>query len=145
MRNNANQARKIRVAFRLTKEEQCQLEATAKAKGYANPSAFIRAAIRKEMDGRAELSGTEERIAAGFDRVSRDVFRVGRAQQAMFALFDAYVKVMLTCVPEPPSDASAQAVTRAKGRYERLVKAAGQGMSGDARGAMRDLVDNGSK
>ena len=120
MRHNANQARKIRVAFRITKEEQCQIEDAAKAKGYANPSAFIRAAIRNEMDGRAELSGTEERIAAGFDRVSKDVFRVGRAQQAMFALFDAYVKVMLTCVPDPPSDASAHAVAVAKGRYERL-------------------------
>ncbi len=129
----------------MTKEEQCQLEDAAKAKGYTNPSAFIRAAIRNEIDGRAELSGTEQRIAAGFDRVSKDVFRVGRAQQAMFALFDAYVKVMLTCVPEPPSDASAQAVAIAKGRYERLVKAAGQAMSGEARAAMRDLMDHGSK
>ena len=91
-------------------------------RGYASPSAFIRAAIRNELDGRAELTGTEERIAAGFDRVSRDIFRVGRGQQAMFALLDAFAKAILTCVPEPPPEARPQAIARAKERYDRLVK-----------------------
>ena len=80
----------------------------------ANPSAFIRAAIRNELDGRAELTGTDERMGAGFDRVSRDIFRVGRGQQALYSLLDALAKAILTCVPEPPPDARQQAVARAK-------------------------------
>lgn len=145
MRHEANQPRRVRVAFRMTKEEQRQLEETAKTKGYANPSAFIRAAIRNEMNGRSELSGTEERIVAGFDRMSNDVFRVGRGQQALFALLDSFVKAILTCVPEPPSEVKPQAIAHGQERYKRLIKAAGQSMSGDARAAMRDLVDNATK
>ena len=73
-------SRNARVAVRLTREEQHQIEEAAKTRGCANSSAFIRAAIRNELDGRAELTGTDERIGAGFDRVSRDIFRVGRGQ-----------------------------------------------------------------
>ena len=141
MKQVSNRGRYARVGVRLTQEDQRQVEEAAKDRGYSSASAFIRAAIRNELNGRAELTGTEERIAAGFDRVSRDVFRVGRGQQAFYALFDAFAKVILTCVPEPPTEVRPQAIARAKERYDRLVKSAGQNMSGDARAAMRDLVD----
>ena len=137
-------SRNARVAVRLTKEEQHQVEEAAKTRGYANSSAFIRAAIRNELDGRADLTGGDERIGAGFDRVSRDIFRVGRGQQALYALIDAFAKATLACMPEPQPEARPQAVARAKERYGRLVKAAGQAMSGDARAAMQDLVDHGT-
>lgn len=143
MTHRTSAARNARVAVRLTKEEQHQVEEASKAKGYANPSAFIRAAIRSKLDGRAELTGTEERIGAGFDRVSHEIFRVGRGQQALFALLDSFAKAVLACVPEPPPEARPQAIARAKERYERLVRAAGQAMSGAARAAMKDLVDHG--
>ncbi|MGA8579198.1 MAG: hypothetical protein WB579_11005 [Bryobacteraceae bacterium] len=90
------------------------------------------------------MTGTEERIAGGFDGVSRDIFRVDRGQQALFALVDAFAKAVLTCVPEPPPDARPQATARARERYERLMKAAGQAMSGDARTAIEDLVNHGT-
>jgi Arc/MetJ-type ribon-helix-helix transcriptional regulator len=137
-------SRNARVAVRLTREEQHQVEEAAKTRGYANPSAFIRAAIRNELDRRAELTGTDERIGAGFDRLSRDIFRVGRGQQALYALIDAFAKATLACMPEPQPEARPQAIARAKERYGRLVKAAGQAMSGDARAAMQDLVDHGT-
>jgi hypothetical protein len=72
-------------------------------------------------------------------------FRVDRGQQALFALVDAFAKAVLTCVPEPPPDARPQATARARERYDRLIKAAGQAMSGDARTAMEDLVSHGTK
>lgn len=144
MERRAGARRSARVAVRLSSEEQRQVEETAKASGYANSSAFIRAAIWNELNGRAELAGTEERIAGGFDRVSKDIFRVGRAQQALFALMDTFAKAVLTCVPEPPPDAKPQAIARAKERYDRLIKTAGQAMSGDARAAMQDLVGHGT-
>jgi Arc/MetJ-type ribon-helix-helix transcriptional regulator len=140
MKHHPGGKRNARIAVRFTSEEQRQVQEAAKVRGYANPSAFIRAAIRNELDGRVELTGTEERIAGGFDRVSKDIFRVGRGQQALYALVDSLVKTVLTCVPEPPIDARPQAIARAKERYERLVKNAGQSMSGDARAAMQDLL-----
>ena len=144
MKQRASTARIARVAVRLTREDQRQVEETARTRGYANPSAFIRAAIRNELDGRAELKGTDERMGAGFDRVSRDIFRVGRGQQALYSLLDAFAKAILTCVPEPPPDARPQAIARARDRYDQLMKNAGRSMSGDARSAMQDLVDHGT-
>jgi Arc/MetJ-type ribon-helix-helix transcriptional regulator len=144
MKKHAGLARSARVAVRLTKEDQRQVEEAAGNRGYASPSAFLRAAIRNELHGRAELTGAEERIAAGIDRVSREIFRVDRGQQAMFALVDAFAKAILTCVPEPPLETRPQAIARAKERYERLVKAAGQAMSGDTRAAIQDLVNYGT-
>ena len=144
MQEHTGKARNARIAVRLSREDQHQVEQAAKTRGYANSSAFIRAAIRNELNGREEMTGTEERIAAGFDRVSRETFRVGRGQQAFYALFDAFAKVVLTCVPEPSPDVRPQAIARAKDRYDRLVKSAGQNMSGDARSAMKDLVGHGA-
>src|SRR5580704_16165682 len=135
MKQRASTTRSARAAVRLTREEQHQVEEVAKTRGYTNPSAFIRAAIRNELDGRGELTGTDERMGAGFDRVSHDIFRVGRGQQALFALVDAFAKALLTCVPEPPPEARSQAIALARDRYDKLVKAAGQAMSGDARAA----------
>ena len=76
--------------------------------------------------------------------MSRDIFRVDRGQQAMFALVDAFAKAILACVPEPPAEARPQAVARAKERYDRLVKSAAQSMSDDMRTAIQDLVSNGT-
>jgi hypothetical protein len=74
------------------------------------------------------------------ERVLRDVTRVARGQQALFAIVDTLVKTFLTCVPDPPPDAMTQSVARARDRYARFVKSAGQAMVGDALAAMQDLV-----
>jgi Arc/MetJ-type ribon-helix-helix transcriptional regulator len=51
MRQHTGAARTARIAVRLSSEEQYQIVAAAKTRGYANPSAFIRAAIRNELKG----------------------------------------------------------------------------------------------
>lgn len=145
MQSHSGSRKGARVAVRLSAEEQRELAQTAKARGYASPSAFIRAALQNEINGRAELTGTEERIAGSFERVSREIFRVRRGQQALFALLDALTKTVLTCIPEPPGEAKPQAVARGKERYERLIKSAGRAMVGEARAAMQDLVGNGAE
>jgi Arc/MetJ-type ribon-helix-helix transcriptional regulator len=136
------QVRTARVAIRLNEAEQREISTATKERGYSSPSAFVRAAVRNELDGRPELMGAEQRLAAGFDRVIHEVFRVGRGQQALFALVDALTKTLLTCVPEPPSDARQQAVARGRERYDRLMKSAGRAMVGEIRAAMQDLVSH---
>jgi Arc/MetJ-type ribon-helix-helix transcriptional regulator len=132
------------MAVRLSREDRDRITEAVKAKGYTNPSAFIRAAIQNELDGRPELTETEDRIAGGFDRISRDNARIVRGQQALYALLDTFVKTVLTCMPEPSSDARPQAIARAKDRYHVLIKTAGQTMAGDARAALQDLVGHGT-
>ncbi len=126
MRQNTGTARGARVAVRLSREDRVRIDEAVKARGYTSPSAFIRAAIQNELNGRPELTKTEDRITGGFERMSRDNVRIVRGQQALHALLDTFVKTVLTCLPEPSIDAQPQAVARAKDRYHLLIKAAGQ-------------------
>jgi hypothetical protein len=114
-----------------------------RTRGFASATAFIRYAIQQELSERQEgLTGAEERIAATLNQVRKDVFRVARAQQALFAYLDTLTKALLTCVPEPPADARPRAVACAKERYQRLIKSAGRAMVGESKLAMEDLIAN---
>ncbi len=131
-------------AIRISAGLEERIQAAVKERGFLTASAFIRAAIEHELSGRGELALTEDRIAASFERVFREIFRVSRAQQALFAYVDTLGKTILTCLPEPPPEAKGQAVARAKERYSRFMKSAGQAMAGESRAAMLDLVNNGT-
>jgi Arc/MetJ-type ribon-helix-helix transcriptional regulator len=135
-------SRTVKQTVRLSADEQAQMQRVAKERGYLSPTAFIRAAIRNELTGREnELTESEQRTAATLERLSRDIFRANRGQQALFAVVDTLVKTFLTCVPEPPRDGMSQSVARARDRYDRFVKSAGQAMVGDSLRALRALVN----
>jgi hypothetical protein len=86
---------------------------------------------------------SEERLAASMEQIRCEVFRLGRAQQALFAFVDSLAKVLLTCVPGPGGEALDAAVARARGRHAQLLKGAGQSMVGDSQLAMQDLAVRG--
>jgi len=128
-------------AIRLSEETMKAIEAASKERGFNSASAFIRYAVEQELAGRREdLTGTEERLVGSIEQVRREQFRLMRMQQALFAYVDTLTKTLLTCVPEPPSDAKSQAVAMAKERYDRLLKSAGRAMVGESKLAMHDLV-----
>src|SRR5579864_3962111 len=95
-------------ALRLSDQKYKAVEEAAKQRGFSSASAFIRAAIDHELEGvgrEAKLNEAENRIAASLERHSRDLFRLSRALQALFAVVDTLIKTFLTCVPEPPGEA----------------------------------------
>jgi Arc/MetJ-type ribon-helix-helix transcriptional regulator len=67
--------RKVRIrAARLEPELDRRIEVATKQGGFSNPSAFIRAAIERELAGRESgVDAAEERIAASLDRVVREI------------------------------------------------------------------------
>ena len=133
-----------RRTIRLTPDIDDRIQSAAKQRGYSSPSSFLRSAIQKELGAREDgMIGTEERLAASIEQVRREVFRLGRTQQALFAFVDSLAKILLTCLPEPSGEAMEAAVARARGRHARLLKSAGQAMVGDSQVAMQDLVNRG--
>lgn len=129
--------------IRLSERVEKTIDEAARQRGFASPTAFIRYAIEQELTGRADdLTGAEERLAGSVESVRRDLFRVMRVQQALFAYLDTLAKTFLTCVPEPPADAKPQAVARAKERHDRLLKSAGRAMVGESKLAMHDLTEH---
>jgi Arc/MetJ-type ribon-helix-helix transcriptional regulator len=132
-----------KVTIRLTCDEEQQLKAGVRRRGYATTSALIRDSIWKVLGEREEAeSDAEQRMAATLERLERDIRRAVRGQQALFAVVDSLVKTFLTCVPEPPQDGLPQSVARARDRYARFVKSAGQAMVGDSQTAMQDLMNH---
>ena len=130
-------------SIRFSEKTMKQTEAIARERGFASVTAFIRYAVGQEMSVRqVALVGAEERLAGDLEQVRREVFRLGRAQQALFAYIDTLAKTLLTCLPEPPAEAKAQAVARARERHERLMKTVGRGMLGESSAAMQDLVNH---
>ena len=133
-----------RRTIRLAARTDEKIDSAAKSRGYSSASAFLRDAIEKALgEGDDWILGAEERLAASIEQVRREVFRLGRGQQALFAFVDSLAKVLLTCLPEPSGEAVEPAVARARGRHARLLKSAGQAMVGDSQAAMQDLVTRG--
>ena|ERR1017187_5590908 len=123
-----------------------RIEAAAKKAGFSCGSAFMRAAIERELAGReSDVDAAEQRIAASLDRMSREIRNLRLGQQALFAFVDVLAKTLLTCVPEPPKDAYDQAVARGKARYDRFLKSVGMGMVGDSQTAMTELLGHGEE
>lgn len=129
-------------SVRISDKLDSRLQTAVKDRGFATPSDFIRSAVEEALKDDENLIGMEERIAASCGRINKDIYRVMRAQQALFAFVDAFVKTFLTCMPEPPAEIKAQSIACGRERYNRLLKSAGKGMSGESKLAMHDLLDN---
>ena len=128
--------------IRFSENIEKSIDEASRKRGVTSPTAFIRHAVKQELTSRDEdLTGAEERLAASIQQVRHDQFRLMRMHQALFAYVDTLTEILLTCVPEPPADAKAQAVARAKERYDRLLNGAGRAMVGESKPAMHDLVD----
>ena len=65
--------------------------------------------------------GVEQRIAGTLQRIHGDLGRLYQIDQTLFAFVDALAKAVLTALPEQTSPSSS---SKAKARYERLLKSA---------------------
>jgi hypothetical protein len=131
--------------IRLTDAIDQRVQSTAKLRGYSTPTAFVRAAIKKELDELGAGSAPNEQILGYIREVRQDVRRVERAQQALFALVDSFAKVFVTCVPEPRGEAMQTALGEARNRRGRLLTNAGHAMLSDSMVAMENLISRGEK
>jgi hypothetical protein len=87
--------------------------------------------IRSVKAKRARTDELQTILAPG--RLDQAVHRA--SEQALFAFVDSLVKILLTCIAEPPSDADDQAVAQGKFRYDRFLKSVGAAMAGDSKAA----------
>ena len=127
--------------MRLSEATYKAIVQAAKNRDYASPSAFMRAAVEKELRGvDATLDESEHRVAASLEKYSKQVRRVSIGQQALFAYVDALAKVILSTLPDTDEDTRA-AAARGKLRYSRFLKSVGANMVGDAHVALSELVN----
>lgn len=128
-------------SVRLDVDLSARLESAAREHGFSSTSAFIRELIKNGVSGRETAAeAAEQRIAAAIDRVISEIGKVRRVQHAAFAFADAQVKMLLTCVAEPPKEVYDQALARGRLRYDRFLKSVGMGLAGDSATAMKELL-----
>ena len=133
-------------SVRLDADLNGRVELAARERGFANASAFIREAIQCSISDRESAAeAAEQRIAASIDRTLSEIRKVRRVQQASFAFADAQIKMLLTCISEPPKDVYDQAIAKGKLRYDRFLKSVGMGLVGDSAEAIRELISRGDE
>jgi metal-responsive CopG/Arc/MetJ family transcriptional regulator len=135
-----------RRTIRLTATIDERIDTAAKQRGYSSPSAFLRAAIKKELSDRAEESGpSTAQVVGSLQDIQREMRRLERTQQALFALVDSLSKAFLTCVPEPRGEALEMALAEGQNRHARLLTNAGHAMLSDSLVALKELISRGEK
>ena len=120
-----------------------QVRATVKERGFRSEQAFLIAACEHEIRQGANIEATEQfeaRVAATLTNLAKQVQGLQTLAHAQVALTDVFLKYVITCVVEPPEDALPAARVRARLRYEKLVRAAAEGISNKNRDTLKGMV-----
>ena len=120
-----------------------QVRAAVKERGFRSEQAFLIAACEHEIRQGANAEATEQfesRVAATLTNLAKQVQGLQTLAHAQVALTDVFLKYVITCVVEPPEDALPAARVRARLRYEKLVRAAAEGISNKNRETLKGMV-----
>ena len=132
-------------SIRLQEALKKKVEEISTERGYRSCSAFMVEAIEEKLrrdESLDSVSAAEERIAASFSEIYRQLQSLHTAVQGQFALTDALAKYLLTCIVEPPGELLPSARVRAKDRYEKLLRAAARTISGETENPLMETASN---
>ncbi len=120
-----------------------QVRAAVKERGFRSEQAFLIAACEHEIRQGTNTEATtqfEARVAATLTALAKQVQGLQTLAHAQVALTDVFLKYVITCVVEPPEDALPAARVRARLRYEKLVRAAAEGISSKNRDTLKGMI-----
>jgi len=112
-----------------TKEFRDRVRSAAKERGFRSEQAFILAACQNELERGDSTEATdrlEARIAAPLANMGKQVQSLFTLVHAQFALANSLLQYVLTCVVEPPEEVLPAARARAKARYAKILRLAGE-------------------
>ena len=120
-----------------------KVRAAVKERGLRSEQAFILAACENELrrgENSEALTQYESRIAATLNNLAKQLQGLNTVAQAQFALTDVLLKYIITCVVEPPEDALPAARVRARLRYDKLLRAAADGISTKNKDTLKGMM-----
>src|SRR2546421_980973 len=100
-----------------------------KERGFRSEQAFLIAACERELresDSEEATDQLEARIAATLANTGKQVQSLFTLVHAQFALTNSLLQYVLTCVVEPPEEVLPAARARAKARYAKILRLAGE-------------------
>ena len=120
-----------------------KVRVAVKERGLRSEQAFILAACENELrrgENSEALTQYESRIAATLNNLAKQLQGLNTVAQAQFALTDVLLKYIITCVVEPPEDALPAARVRARLRYDKLLRAAADGISTKNKDTLKGMM-----
>jgi hypothetical protein len=127
-----NHVRKHRIERNLafpSEEFRAKVRTAAKQRGFRTEQAFLIAACEHELekgDNTEAMDDLEARMVATLSNVAREVQALFTLVHTQVALTNCLLQYILTCVAEPPEELLPAARARAKLRYAKMLRFAGQ-------------------
>jgi ABC-type histidine transport system ATPase subunit len=119
-----------------------------KVRGFRSEQAFLIAACERELresDSAEATAQLEARIAATLANTGKQVQSLFTLVHAQFALTNSLLQYVLTCVVEPPEDVLPAARARAKARYAKILRLAGQEVATRNQATLEEVLSHGKQ
>jgi len=130
-----------------SEEFRAKVRTAAQDRGFRTEQAFILAACENEMkrDGRTDAnSQMEARLIASMQKVAKEFQALFTLVHAQFALTNSLLQYVLTCTIEPPEEVLPAARARARLRYAKILRLAGQEVATRNKATLEEVL-NGRK
>lgn len=124
----------MKKTIRFSKSLEEEIEKATRTGGFPNQTNFMRTAIESALRGNQQtaLEEAEERLSATLRSLRNEVENLRQHQLALYALMDSFVKLFLTCVPEPIGEQKVNAIAAGQQRYDRFLTSAALSMNGNS-------------
>lgn len=125
-----------------------QVRAAVKERGFRTEQAFLIAACEHELqkgDNTEAMHDLEARIAATLASVAREVQALFTLVHTQVALTNSLLQYVLTCMAEPPEEVLPAARARAKLRYAKILRLAGQEVATRNKATLEEVLTHGKQ
>ena len=125
-----------------------KVRAAVKERGFRTEQAFLIAACEHELqrgDNTEAMDDLEARIVATLANVAREVQALFTLVHTQVALTNSLLQYVLTCIAEPPEEVLSAARARARLRYARILRLAGQEVATRNKTTLEQVLDSGKQ
>jgi hypothetical protein len=119
-----------------------------KERGFRSEQAFLVAACERELresDSAEATDRLEARIAPTLANTGKQVQSLFTLVHAQIALTNSLLPYVLTCVVEPPEEVLPAARARAKARYAKILRLAGQEVATRNQATLEQVLEHGKQ
>ena len=129
-----------------SEEFRAKVRTAAQDRGFRTEQAFILAACENELkrDSRTDAnSQMEARLIASMQKVAKEFQALFTLVHAQFALTNSLLQYVLTCTIEPPEEVLPAARARARLRYAKILRLAGQEVAMRNKATLKEVLNGG--
>ena len=131
-----------------SEEFRSKVRTAAKEGGYRTEQAFILAACENQLkrDSTAEgASQMEAHLVGTMQKVAKEFQALFTLVHTQVALTNSLLQYVLTCTAEPPEEVLPAALARARLRYAKILRLAGQEVATRNKVTLKEVLDGGQE